>query len=133
MHLDQSESRHKVEVEDEPANGNGEALVENLQAQVGHLLRCRRSRGVPGAPVSHGRGARGHAGALVAQGVRGIGGRSIMEEILDRAREEAPGPAGPPVKASGPAEGGSWLRAASEAVAVVSPGAVVGGRTGMLG
>jgi hypothetical protein len=55
-----------------------------------------------------------------------------MEEILDRAREEAPGPAGPPEKASGPAEGGSWLRAASEAVAVVSASALVGGGTGML-
>ena len=39
LDLDQSESRHKVEVEDEPANGNGGALVESLQAQVGHLLR----------------------------------------------------------------------------------------------
>ena len=39
LDLDQTESRHKVEVEDEPANGNGVALVESLQAQVGHLLR----------------------------------------------------------------------------------------------
>ncbi len=39
LDLDQTESRHKVEVEDEPANGNGGALVESLQAQVGHLLR----------------------------------------------------------------------------------------------
>lgn len=39
LDLAQTESRHKVEVEDEPANGNGVALVESLQAQVGHLLR----------------------------------------------------------------------------------------------
>jgi hypothetical protein len=39
LDLDQTESRHKVEVEDEPTNGNGVALVESLQAQVGHLLR----------------------------------------------------------------------------------------------
>jgi hypothetical protein len=39
LDLDQTESRHKVEVEDEPANENGGALVESLQAQVGHLLR----------------------------------------------------------------------------------------------
>ena len=39
LDLDQTESRHKVEVEDEAANGNGVALVESLQAQVGHLLR----------------------------------------------------------------------------------------------
>src|ERR671916_1720245 len=39
LDLDQSESRHKVEVEDDPASGNGVALVESLQAQVGHLLR----------------------------------------------------------------------------------------------
>ena len=39
LDLDQTESRHKVEVEDEPANANGVALVESLQAQVGHLLR----------------------------------------------------------------------------------------------
>ena len=39
LDLDRTESRHKVEVEEEPANGNGVALVESLQAQVGHLLR----------------------------------------------------------------------------------------------
>jgi hypothetical protein len=39
LDIDQTESRYKVEVEDEPANGNGLALVESLQAQVGHLLR----------------------------------------------------------------------------------------------
>jgi hypothetical protein len=39
LDFDQTEYRHKVEVEDEPANGNGVALVESLQAQVGHLLR----------------------------------------------------------------------------------------------
>lgn len=39
LDLDQTEARHKVEVEDGPANGNGVALVESLQAQVGHLLR----------------------------------------------------------------------------------------------
>ena len=39
LDLDQTESRHKVEVEDKAANGNGVALVESLQAQVGHLLR----------------------------------------------------------------------------------------------
>ena len=39
LDLDQTESRHKVEGEDVPANGDGVALVESLQAQVGHLLR----------------------------------------------------------------------------------------------
>ena len=39
LDFDQTESRHKVEGEGEHANGNGEALVESLQAQVGHLLR----------------------------------------------------------------------------------------------
>jgi hypothetical protein len=39
LDLDQTDARHKVEVEDESANGNGGPLVESLQAQVGHLLR----------------------------------------------------------------------------------------------
>ena len=39
LDLDQTESRHKVEVEDRTVDGNGQALVESLQAQVGHLLR----------------------------------------------------------------------------------------------
>src|SRR4028118_1830372 len=39
LDLDRTESRHKAEVEDESANGNGGPLVESLQAQVGHLLR----------------------------------------------------------------------------------------------
>lgn len=39
LDLDQTGSRHKVEVEEEPANVNGVALVESLQAQVEHLLR----------------------------------------------------------------------------------------------
>ena len=56
-----------------------------------------------------------------------------MEEILGRGREEAPGPqADSSEQVGGQAEGGSWLRAASEAVAVVSAGALVGGGAGML-
>jgi hypothetical protein len=39
LDLDQTESRHKVESEEGHEHGNGEALVESLQAQVGHLLR----------------------------------------------------------------------------------------------
>lgn len=39
LDLDQTESRRKVEVEDDPTNGNGGPLVESLQAQIGHLLR----------------------------------------------------------------------------------------------
>jgi hypothetical protein len=39
LDLDHTESRHKVEGESESANGNDQALVESLQAQVGHLLR----------------------------------------------------------------------------------------------
>src|SRR4028119_748160 len=39
LDLDQTDARHKAEVEDESANGNGGPLVESLQAQVGHLLR----------------------------------------------------------------------------------------------
>ena len=39
LDIDQTESRHKIEGEDDPTNGNGVALVESLQAQVGHLLR----------------------------------------------------------------------------------------------
>ena len=56
-----------------------------------------------------------------------------MEEILGRGREEVPGPlADSSEQVGGQAEGGSWLRAASEAVAVVSAGALVGGGAGML-
>jgi hypothetical protein len=55
-----------------------------------------------------------------------------MGDILDRAREEAPGPAASPENAGGPAERESRLRAASEGVAVVSAGALVGGGAGML-
>lgn len=56
-----------------------------------------------------------------------------MEEVLDRDRQEAPGPpAAPSEKVGEQAEGGSGLRAVSEAVAVVSACTLVGGGAGML-
>ena len=56
-----------------------------------------------------------------------------MEEILGRGREEAPGPlADSSEQVGGQAEGGSGLRTASEAAAVVSACVLVGGGAGML-
>jgi hypothetical protein len=56
-----------------------------------------------------------------------------MEEITDRGRQEAPGPAATSSEnVGGQAEGGSGLRTASEAVAIVSSGALAGGGAGML-
>ena len=56
-----------------------------------------------------------------------------MEEVLDRGRQEAPGPsAAPSEKVGEQAEGGSGLRAVSEAVAVVSACTLVSGGIGML-
>jgi hypothetical protein len=56
-----------------------------------------------------------------------------MEEVLDRDRQGAPGPpAAPSEKVGEQAEGGSGLRAVSEAVAVVSACTLVGGGAGML-
>jgi hypothetical protein len=57
----------------------------------------------------------------------------VMEEINDRGHQEAPGPAATSSENAGAqAEGGSGLRAASEAAAVVSAGVLVGGGAGML-
>ena len=56
-----------------------------------------------------------------------------MEEILDRGREEAPGPlADSSQQGGGQADTGGMLRTASEAAAVVSAGVLVGGGAGML-
>ncbi len=56
-----------------------------------------------------------------------------MEEKHARGREEAPGPPTASSENAGErAKGGSGLRAASEAVAVVSAAALVGGGAGML-
>jgi hypothetical protein len=56
-----------------------------------------------------------------------------VEEILGRGREEAPGPlADSSEQVGGQAEGGSGLRTASEAAAVVSACVLVGGGAGML-
>ncbi len=61
------------------------------------------------------------------------GGRGVEEEVLDRGREEAPGPLEASSESVGEqAEGGSKLRAASEAVAVVSAAVLAGGGAGML-
>ncbi len=56
-----------------------------------------------------------------------------MEEILERGREDAPGPpAASSEKAGEAAEGGSGLQAASGVAAVVSANALAGGGIGML-